>query len=1539
MNDANTRLQPSPSRTARIIFATGLAAVVFGCAGRVDAAVVTWTGGSATSDNWSTSANWDTGVPQNNDSLVFINGTGPLLITNNLVGRTFASITMSGAGGSFFIRGNAITLTGGISASHTGGANTIELDITLATNNQTFAVSGAGLGSALTLSGDINLNGRNLTVNVTDSGTELICGGAISGTGNITRSTGAGGLRFSGSSANTYVGNTTINGGYLFAVKNNNVVSLPGDVFIGNGSGVDTLLMESDGQFGAVSDVTLRDGGLFDINNETNTIAALNFIDGGTVDMTTGRLQLGGTVTVTGSGVSNCIINGNLHLGTATRTFNIANTAQSIDLDINAVVSGGNSGSPFFFQAGIIKTGAGVLRLNGVNTYGGPTTINDGQITANNNKALGGTGIVLGGSGTTVNSNAVLLLNDAHVTNEVLTLNSTNPAGALQDNATGDWIGDITLSTNVVIEASSLLQLGGLISGPGGFTKVGASTLRMIGTDANTYAGTTIVQDGLLELSRNVFDGCIPGDLVIGGSGSSTKTVRNLSFINQIANTANVIINTNGLLDLNGFLDGIGSLDMTGGAVQTGAGYLELIGAGGGITTHSSSFQASITGIFDLGTQVRTFDIASGTASPELLISAVVRNGSVTKTSSGNLQFTGANTYAGLTTISNGFIEVNNATALGSTAAGTVLAGASSHLLINGVSVVGESLTNNSSSSDFRSSGPSGWSGNIVLNAQLDILPFGTTFDLSGVISGSGAVTKSQSGTLTYSGASGNTYTNTTTVTAGTLFLNKSSVNSTILGELTIGDGAGGANADVVQLGADNQIANTALIHMTSSGLFDLNSNLEFTGAVDGSGQIDLGVGGTFEPGGGNGTSTYTGTIIGSGSLFKLGTGTWTLTGNNTYTGTTTVSAGTLVVNGSQQQTPVIVNGSAALGGSGTIGNLFVFGNLAPGTSPGILTCSNFACSSSASDYFVELTGPTVGTGYDQLNVRGTNALASATLHVTAAFTTPVALGQKFIILNNDLSDAITGTFSGLAEGATITASNYKFTISYLGTTGTGNDVVLTLTFIPGALASSAITSGNGNHGLDPNECNSLNLVITNQTGSGMTGINTVLSTTTEGVIITQPYSAYPNIAASGKGTNTTPFQISTLPNFVCGADINLQLSVDSSLGSFTMDFVQHTGESAAVANRYDNSTVTAIPDVGSIDSTNVVAGFVGPLTKVVVKLYLTHVLDSDLTNISLISPDGTNVLLSAANGGGGQNYGTNCSPDASRTTFDDAAGTAITSGTAPFVGTFRPQSPLSAFNGIATLNGNWRLHIADGFGGSLGTLRCWSLLLNGTTCAAGGGACDNCLPAIAGSITAGDLSQTNRISRNLVVASCGSPKPYPGSTTGSFHYDVYAFTNTSAVDACVTVLLTSACNVQAGVYLNAFDPLNITNNYLGDSGDSTVDVNPGPQSCSVTVPAGAKFLVSVNEITTGAGCGSYTVQVSGLPCPPPVLAIDPLIPAPAVRLHWPTWAGGYKLEATPSLAPTNWAFVTNEPIVAGVQFNVTNTPPPTNRFYRLNKP
>ena len=82
----------------------------------------------------------------------------------------------------------------------------------------------------------------------------------------------------------------------------------------------------------------------------------------------------------------------------------------------------------------------------------------------------------------------------------------------------------------------------------------------------------------------------------------------------------------------------------------------------------------------------------------------------------------------------------------------------------------------------------------------------------------------------------------------------------------------------------------------------------------------------------------------------------------------------------------------------------------------------------------------------------------------------------------------------------------------------------------------------------------------------------------------------------------------------------------------------------------------------------------------------------------SLVGPDATIVNLSVENGGSANNYGSACTPLTSRTTFDDSAANYIAHGSAPFVGSFRPEQPLSAFNGKsgAAANGTWKLRIVD---------------------------------------------------------------------------------------------------------------------------------------------------------------------------------------------------------------------------------------------------
>ena len=788
------------------------------------------------------------------------------------------------------------------------------------------------------------------------------------------------------------------------------------------------------------------------------------------------------------------------------------------------------------------------------------------------------------------------------------------------------------------------------------------------------------------------------------------------------------------------------------------------------------------------------------------------------------------------------------------------------------------------------------------------------------------------SAAIQFSGSTNNDYTGTTYVSSGTVLqLAKSSSGvPAVAGPLDI-------SGTVRPLG-HYMIANSSDVTVEASGQLQMGGYVADINGLSGSGPVDLGSG-WVAIGYNNGSSTYSGVMSGAGSLYKYGSGTISLTGANTYTGITHVLAGMLIVNGSQPASALDVTYSGALGGTGTVGPLGCAGDLMFGASPGILTCSNLTLTSWAA-YFVVLNGPNPGTGYTQLNVRGTNNLANAVLVLHLGLVSPLAKGQQFTIINNDGTDPITGTFVGLAEGAITNVSGYSFAISYVG--GTGNDVVLTVVDVPGAAVSSSVTSGNGNHGIDPNECNQLNLAITNRSVGSMTGVNATLSTTTPGVLITQPYSAYPNMAASGQATNLTPFQISTLPGFICGTDINLQLTVTSSWGPFTMNFVQHSGEPTTSPIRYANYTATPIPDVGTVDSSvYVFSDTVGPLSKVAVALYLTHTYDADLT-ISLIGPDGTTVVLSSGNGGGGANYGSG-SADAALTWFDDAASTSITSGTAPFVGTFRPQQPLSAFIGKTgtALVGAWRLRVTDANGGSLGTLRDWTLIPYGTVCASGSGACDYCLTAVTNSIASTDSTQAGRIVNNGILASCGAPKPCPGAADATArHYDVYAFTNTTASDACVTTLLTSSCDVQAVIYVNAFNPANITNNYAADSGASTANGAASPQSCSASIPAGAKLFVVVNEVTANAGCGSYTLQVSGLPCPQPTLVIAPAVPTGSVRLHWPSWAGGYNLETSSAVKAGVWATCPNEPMVSAGRCNVTNTCVTAPEvFYRLHKP
>lgn len=327
-----------------------------------------------------------------------------------------------------------------------------------------------------------------------------------------------------------------------------------------------------------------------------------------------------------------------------------------------------------------------------------------------------------------------------------------------------------------------------------------------------------------------------------------------------------------------------------------------------------------------------------------------------------------------------------------------------------------------------------GGAANSFSGASATTVDAGATLDLGGFDQAIGSLAGAGAvtlGTATLSSGANNASTTFSGTISGAGTFVKEGTGTLTLSGVNSYSGPTRIQGGTLRMGAPVSLSNQTAVQISAGAVFDLAGSFQTIGSLAGTGDVLLGAAATLVTGNDNSSTTFSGAISGSGSLAKVGSGTMTLTGSNSFTGLTEVIGGSLVVDGSLA-TPVNVHSGGTLGGSGSVGTTGVAGTLSPGNSPGTLTVNGNLVMGSGSLYLAEVQGAVA----DRVNVTGTANLAG-TLRLV-----PLGGAYNFSAPYTLLSAAggLAGTFSPVDTTGTF-GDGVTTTVSY-----TSNDVLLTLT-------------------------------------------------------------------------------------------------------------------------------------------------------------------------------------------------------------------------------------------------------------------------------------------------------------------------------------------------------------------------------------------------------------------------------------------------------------------------------------------------------------
>ena len=656
----------------------------------------------------------------------------------------------------------------------------------------------------------------------------------------------------------------------------------------------------------------------------------------------------------------------------------------------------------------ISKTGAGTLTLNGAGSFSAGTSLQGGTLVLGAATALG-TGPITIGDATLRGAVDAALAQDIRVT-----------GGA---------------SATIAAAAGTTLELSG------GLTTLAAATLTLgaSGATGNILAGFSSTDTTDLATTALVI---AAGRVTSGG----------FAFNDLTANAASVTIQAGATLDLDGRLSTIGNLQGAGtltntdliriregsfsGAITGTGGSLEKTGSGtltlSGANSYTGTTEISggtlrigaggTTGTLGTGAVINDGALVFNRSDALTVANQISGSGTLTQAGGGVLTLTAANSHTGGTTISAGTLAIGDMGALG-TGLVTMTGGG---LRSNATGTLGNAitLTDNASGRLAAATGET-----LTLTGALSLRPgttlaIGSATETGRVMADFATVDVFSPATIALTIAGG-------TLAAGNLALNQL---TQLAGSVTI---AAGATLDYGVL--------TGTI-----------GNLQGAGTLTGSAATQISAG------------SFAGVIAGTGGFEKLGAGTLTLSGASTYAGVTTITAGTLRI-----------EGAGALSGGGITNNAaLVFARSDTVTLANAI--SGTGTLTQAGSGTLILTGANTHTGLTTINAGGTIQVGDG--GTSGQISGGAVLNNGALVVNRGdavtLANAISGsgtltqagsgvlTLTGANSHAGLTTINSGTTLRVegtgtLGTGGVANEGALVFAR-PGAVTLAGNLSGTG---------------------------------------------------------------------------------------------------------------------------------------------------------------------------------------------------------------------------------------------------------------------------------------------------------------------------------------------------------------------------------------------------------------------------------------------------------------------------------------------